>query len=47
MAILLNNEYRINHIDNRNYIIEKKLISKKTGLERWENVGGVITLTLT
>lgn len=40
MAILLNNEYRINHIDNRNYIIEKKVISKKTGIERWENVGG-------
>ena len=40
MAILLNNEYRINHIDTRNYIIEKKVISKKTGIERWKNVGG-------
>lgn len=40
MAILLNNVYRINHIDSRNYIIEKKRISKKNNQESWVNVGG-------
>lgn len=40
MAILINNVYRINHIDSRNYIIEKKRISKTTGKECWDNVGG-------
>ena len=40
MAILLNNVYRINHIDSRNYIIEKKRISKKSKQEYWANVGG-------
>jgi deoxyadenosine/deoxycytidine kinase len=40
VAILLSNVYRINHIDTRNYIIEKKRISKKSNQEYWENVGG-------
>ena len=40
MAILLNNDYRINKIDCRNFIVEKRKINKKTNQEYWEHVGG-------
>ena len=40
MAILLNNDYRINKIDCRNFIVEKRKINKKTNQDYWEHVGG-------